>query len=87
MGVCERCDSMGVRGKTVEGRPFDFASYVPQGKQGKKFKVERGKIRRAKRREPFGVNSVTRAGLKVGFNTECAESLSRSLKVKGKRDL
>ena len=34
------------------------------------FKVEGGKIRRAKRREPLGMNSVSRTGtgLKVGFN-------------------
>jgi hypothetical protein len=55
-------------------------------------RVERAKIGRAGRPEPLGVNSDTRtrAGLKVGFNTEdteCAESLSRSLKVKGKRYL
>ena len=100
MGVCERCDSMGVmertKRSTVYSRPFDYAPFVSpfgsQGKQGKQSKVERAKIGGAKRPKPLRVNSdaPTGAGLKVGFNaedTECAGSLSLSLKVKGKRDL
>jgi hypothetical protein len=59
VGVCERCDSMGVRGKTVDpstmlragGCPFDYAPFILQGKQGKQFKVEWREIRRPKRRD------------------------------------
>ena len=48
MGVCERCDSMGVKERrertAVNSRPFGCAL-------GQQFKVERAKIVRAKRRD------------------------------------
>jgi hypothetical protein len=59
VGVCERCDSMGVKERrertAVNSRPFDYA-------QGKQFKVERAKIVRAKRPDPVGVNADTPNG-------------------------
>ena len=38
-----------------------FEAQGKQGEQGKQFKVEEGKIRRAKRPEPLGVNADTLA--------------------------
>jgi hypothetical protein len=48
-----------LRASRASGRPFEAQG--KQGEQGKQFKVEEGKIRRAKRPEPLGVNADTLA--------------------------
>jgi hypothetical protein len=98
VGVCEECDSMRVRERTkrsavdpspllwASSRPFDYARFGAQRKQGKQFKVERANIQRAERRAESPLRSLA-SGLSVNRVSSVNRVNPSFLRVKGKRDL